>query len=67
MEPAMRWSADDIQVGDVDFWLRPPDEREAAFATLRRERPISFHVEPEVPLLGKGPGFWAVTRHADIL
>jgi cytochrome P450 len=38
-----------------------------AFATLRRERPVSYHEEPEVPMLGKGPGFWSITRYADIL
>lgn len=58
---------DDIRLGDESFWTLPVDTREAAFATLRRERPVSFHEEPEVPMLGKGPGFWALTRHADIL
>ena len=49
---------------------RPQEEREGAFALLRRERPMSFHDEfeppPEIPL-PKGPGYWAVTRHADVL
>jgi cytochrome P450 len=58
---------DEIKVGDPDFWMVPHRERDLAFATLRRERPISFHEEPEVPMLGKGPGFWAVVRHADVL
>ena len=30
------------------------------FATLRREDPVHWNEEPD------GPGFWAVTRHADI-
>ncbi len=59
--------SDDIRLGDVEFWSRPREEREVAFATLRRERPISFHEEPEVPLIGKGPGFWAVVRYADVV
>jgi cytochrome P450 len=67
MQPRSTLRADDIQLGDVDFWTLPLEEREGAFATLRRERPISFYEEPEVPLLGKGPGFWALVRHADIL
>jgi cytochrome P450 len=67
MQPQSRLSADEIRLGDVDFWMLPLDEREGAFTTLRRERPVSFHEEPEVPLLGKGPGFWAVTRYADVL
>ena len=60
-------SIDDIRLGDEEFWNLPVDRREAAFATLRRKRPVSFHQEPEVPMLGKGPGFWSVTRYADIL
>jgi len=60
-------SADAIRLADQRFWARPQDEREGAFATLRRERPISWHEEPEIVILPKGPGFWAVTRHADIL
>jgi cytochrome P450 len=67
MQPRSSFRVEDIQLGDVDFWALPLEEREGAFATLRRERPISYHEEPEVPLLGKGPGFWALVRHADIL
>jgi cytochrome P450 len=67
MQPRSTLGVDEIQLGDVDFWTLPLEEREGAFATLRRERPISFYEEPEVPLLGKGPGFWALVRHADIL
>ena len=33
----------------------------AAFARLRREAPVHWHPEPD------GPGFWAVTRHADVV
>ena len=32
-----------------------------AFDLLRRESPVHWHPEPE------GPGFWAVTRHADVV
>ncbi|HEX6235593.1 MAG TPA: cytochrome P450 [Acidimicrobiales bacterium] len=32
-----------------------------AFALLRREAPVFRHPEPD------GPGFWAVTRHADVV
>ncbi len=70
IEPKLPNSVDDIDLSDVEFWSRPSEEREGAFALLRRERPISFHEEfeppPEVPL-PKGPGYWAVTRHADLL
>src|SRR5918992_1376639 len=32
-----------------------------AFELLRREAPVFWHPEPE------GPGFWALTRHADVV
>jgi len=65
--PRSDLSLEDIRLGEVQFWSLPRDVREGAFATLRRERPISFHEEPEVPFLGKGPGFWALTKHEDVL
>ena len=58
---------DDIRLGDPEFWMTSRDQRDRAFRALRRERPISFHEEPEVPGLGRGPGFWSLTRHADVL
>lgn len=67
MQPRFSPRADAIRLGDVDFWSLPLEEREGAFATLRREHPVSFHEEPDVPGLGRGPGFWAITRHADVL
>jgi cytochrome P450 len=50
--------------------MRPRPEREAAFAALRRDAPISFHREFEPPPgleLPRGPGYWALVRHAEIL
>jgi cytochrome P450 len=61
------WAVDDIDISTVEFWARPWVEREAAFAVLRRERPIAFFAEPEVPGFPPGPGYHAVTRHADVL
>jgi cytochrome P450 len=60
-------SASAIDLSQLEFWVRPWAEREAAFATLRRERPIAFFEEPEIPFLPKGRGYHAITRHADIL
>jgi cytochrome P450 len=54
----------------MDFWMRPLEEREAAFAALRRDRPISFQQEFEPPPglgLPRGPGYWALSRHADVV
>ncbi|MCW2778096.1 MAG: cyp, partial [Frankiales bacterium] len=57
---------DSIDLSDKEFWAKPPAEREAAFATLRRERPFAFFAEPEFPFIEAGPGYYAVTRHADV-
>ena len=69
MEPRSVLSVDEIALGLPEFWTRPLEEREGAFATLRRERPVSFHQEPYIESLPfpRGPGFWSLTRHADIL
>jgi len=70
MSTPIRVHADDVDLASFDFWMQPAEVRDAAFAALRREKPVSFHKEfeppPEVPL-PRGPGYWAVTRHADIL
>jgi cytochrome P450 len=61
---------DSIDLSQVEFWMRPIEEREAAFAALRRDRPISFHAEFEPPPglpIPRGPGYWALARHAEIL
>src|SRR5690349_6138714 len=57
---------DAVDLSDRDFWGRPPAERHAVFDALRRERPFAFYAEPEVPLFPPGPGYHAVTRHADV-
>ncbi len=68
MQPKEVLAADEIDLADPLFWVRPAEEREGAFQTLRRERPISFHEEKQLlPELPSGPGFYALTRHADIL
>ena len=70
MQPRCSLSADEIALSSIDLWTGPHEEREGAFTLLRRERPISFHEEfeppPEMPL-PRGPGYWSVTRHADVI
>ena len=63
--PTTTLTVDEIKLGDPLTWLR--DDREGMFARLRAERPVSFHEEPEVPGFPRGPGFWSLTRHADIM
>jgi cytochrome P450 len=67
VQPQRVLSADQIWLSDRDFWLRPLEEREGAFATLRAERPISFHEEMDIQILPKGPGYWSLVKHADVL
>ena len=57
---------DEIDLSDPGFWMRPDREREAAFATLRAERPVSFFDEPEFDQIPRGPGYWALTRYEDV-
>ena len=67
MEPREVLSAEEINLSDPDFWGRPWEEREGAFRTLRRERPVPFFPEFQVGAFPAGPGYWSLTRHADIL
>jgi methyl-branched lipid omega-hydroxylase len=58
---------DEINLSDTQFWGRPPADRAAAFALLRRQdRPV-FYPEPDVPFAEKGPGYYALVRHADVV
>jgi cytochrome P450 len=61
-------AVDDIDLSDLDFWTRPLEEREAAFAALRAERPIAPMVFPGLPHMGMPEStYHSVTRHADIV
>jgi cytochrome P450 len=57
---------DAVDLSDRDWWAGPPSVRYATFAALRRERPFAFFAEPELPGIPVGPGYWAVTRYADL-
>jgi cytochrome P450 len=57
---------DEIDLGSYEFWGLDDDIRDGAFATLRREAPISFHSEPELPGFPVGKGHWALTRFDDV-
>jgi methyl-branched lipid omega-hydroxylase len=56
----------EIDLGSYEFWGMDDDIRDGAFATLRREAPISFQSEPELPGFPVGKGHWAVTRFDDV-
>src|SRR4051794_3442721 len=65
-EPA----AADVDLSSREFWELPAGERDAGFAALRRERPLSWHRVPigatKLPPNMTDGGFWAVVRHADV-
>lgn len=60
---------DPIDLSSRAFWATTAAEREAAFAELRAVRPVSWHPPVEDALMHDPAdrGFWAVTRHADIV
>ena len=66
--PTTDLSIDEIRLGELDAWIRP--DREGIFAKLRAEAPITFQAEPVPPPefdFPQGPGFWALTRYADVM
>ena len=59
---------EDIALSDIGFWARPMAEREEAFALLRATEPRAFFDEPVTQAgLEIGPGYWALTKHSDIV
>ncbi len=57
----------EIDLSEDEFWTRPVEEREGAFRTLRRERPIPFTAERDFGPIPAGPGYYSFTRMADVL
>nr|MDT0666239.1 hypothetical protein [Micromonospora sp. DSM 115978] len=68
-ESSLIRSVDDVDLSDIRFWNRPPADIEAAFVLLRKQRPLPFYDAPQVPggLIESGPGYYAITRHADVV
>lgn len=68
--PAYRTVAD-AHLGSNDFWTKPLDERNEAFAAMRHETKhgdgMCFHEEISVIEGGvRGPGFWSAVTYDDI-
>ena len=49
---------EDVDLMDLDAFVR--GDHHEMFKVLREQAPVSFHPEPD------GPGFWSVTKHADL-
>ncbi|BBY01752.1 cytochrome P450 [Mycobacterium seoulense] len=60
---------DPIDLSSRAFWSTTAADRERSFAVLRAERPVSWHPPVEDALMPDpdDPGYWAVTRRADIV
>ncbi|QNJ91574.1 cytochrome P450 [Mycolicibacterium fluoranthenivorans] len=60
---------DSIDLSSRAFWATTAADREVVFAQLRAQRPVSWHKPVEDALMEdpNDKGFWAVTRHADIV
>lgn len=56
----------EVDLSADEFWERPLEERQAVFAALQAVPGFPFYAEPIFELLPQGPGYYAVTRHADI-
>ena len=56
----------DIHLGSLEFWGLDDDYRDGAFATLRREAPITFWRSIELPGFTAGEGHWALTKLDDV-
>jgi methyl-branched lipid omega-hydroxylase len=56
-----------IDLSDTEFWGLPLADRAAAFAQLRAQGRPPFYEEPETPFAEKGPGYYALVRHADVV
>lgn len=51
-------------LSDPEFWLG--NDRDAEFARLRRDNPVSWQPEPPSVWSDGGRGYWALARHADV-
>jgi cytochrome P450 len=66
MQPPGSLAAGDIDLSDTTFWGWPAADRQAAFAVLRAREHPAFFAEPEAPFAERGPGYFALVRHADV-
>src|ERR1700744_1467264 len=56
----------EIQLGSLEFWSLDDDARDGAFATLRREAPVSFWPAIKYEGFQAGDGYWALTKLDDV-
>jgi cytochrome P450 len=59
----------EVDLGSLDFWGRPAEERDSYFAELRRVAPISRHQPPEDIMElpdQERMSYWAIVRYEDV-
>ena len=56
----------DINLGTLEFWALDDSIRDGAFATLRREAPITFFEEVGYQGFEAGAGHWALMKFDDV-
>lgn len=72
MTPDLTYAFDETTLSDIEFWSESRDKRQSVFEQLRAADEPQFFTERGVMLgdeviLEPGPGFWAITRHADVV
>jgi cytochrome P450 len=69
MAVSERAHSPEADLGSLEFWGRPAEERDRYFAQLRRDEPLSRHEPPEdileLPEQGR-MSYWAVVRYDDV-
>jgi len=60
-------TVDGIDLSASEFWGLPLPERAASFALLRARPRPPFFAEPDAPFTERGPGYYALVRHADVV
>jgi cytochrome P450 len=54
-------------VSSFAFWSQPASARASTFAELRKSAPISFQEPSDFGAVPSARGFWALTRHEDVV
>jgi len=60
-------TVDPVDISTASFWGKTMRERDVAFATLRAGANVTFHPPIKLGAVATGPGFWAASKHADIV
>ena len=65
MTDSQTWTSD-LNLSDNEFWAQPPEQRYAAYRTLRALQSPPFFEAGESPFGTEERGYYALLRHADV-